>query len=172
VCLVARHNYLMIRIHSLAIIAAMTFSTLWVSTALGQDTQPAPGKPAQGCTLRIHVDGLRNSTGNIGTVLFTSAAGWPEDLGKTFRHGPAPIGPGERKGTAVWENLPPGDYAVAVIHDENSNHHLDRNFFGIPKEGFGFANNPRVVLSAPAFKLALVHVQCPETETTVHIQYK
>ena len=72
----------------------------------------------------------------------------------------------------MWDHLPSGDYGVAVIHDENSNAHLDRNMFGIPKEGFGFANNPHVMLTAPAFKVALVHLQCPSTETAIHLQYK
>ncbi len=72
----------------------------------------------------------------------------------------------------MWENLPPGDYALAAIHDENSNARLDRNFIGIPKEGFGFANNPHVGLSAPAFQAAVIHVACPVTETAIHIQYR
>jgi uncharacterized protein (DUF2141 family) len=126
----------------------------------------------QGCTLRIHVDGLRNSTGDVGTTIFTSPDGWPEDNNKAFRHGPTAIPAGEKQITAVWENLPAGDYGVAVIHDENQNHKLDRNFLGIPKEGFGFANNPHVMLSAPGFKEALVHVACPATEITIHMQYK
>lgn len=135
-------------------------------------TQDAGATAATGCTLRIHVDSLRNSTGNIGTVVFTSADGWPEDTKKAFRHGPAPIPAGERQGIAVWENLPPGNYGVAVIHDENGNHKLDRNFIGIPKEGFGFANNPHVGLGPPAFTSAIVRVQCPVTETTIHLQYR
>jgi uncharacterized protein (DUF2141 family) len=125
-----------------------------------------------GCTLRIHVDGLRNSTGVVGSVLFTSADGWPEDTKRAFRHGPTPIQPGERQATVVWEHLPTGDYGVATIHDENRNAKLDRNMIGIPKEGFGFANNPHVGLSAPAFQAAIVHVGCPVTETTIHLQYK
>jgi len=96
------------------------------------------------CTLRIHVDGLRNSKGNIGSVIFTTPDGWPEDTSKAFRVGPAPIAAGERQGTAVWNDLPSGIYGVAAIHDENSNAKLDKNLFGIPKEGFGFANNPHV----------------------------
>jgi uncharacterized protein (DUF2141 family) len=136
--------------------------------------QPSVSPP--GCTLRIHVDGFRNTTGNLGTVLFVSSDGWPEDLSKSFRHGPAPIDPATRTAVAEWTDLPPGDYGVAAIHDENSNHKLDRNFLGIPKEGFGFANNPHVGLSAPAFREALVHVACakPEakTEITVHLIYK
>jgi uncharacterized protein (DUF2141 family) len=140
-----------------------------------------PQEPAQassasnapaGCALRIHVDGLRNSTGVVGSIIFKSPDGWPEDKARSFRHGPTPIAPGERQATVVWEHLPAGDYGVAVIHDENRNAKLDRNFIGIPKEGFGFANNPHVGLSAPPFASALVHVQCPSTETAIHMQYK
>jgi uncharacterized protein (DUF2141 family) len=137
---------------------------------------PAPTSSASissaGCALRLHVDGLRNSTGVVGSILFKSRDGWPEDKDKSFRHGPTPIAPGERQATVVWEHLPPGDYGVAVIHDENRNAKLDRNFIGIPREGFGFANNPHVGLSAPPFESAIVHLQCPSTETSIHLQYK
>ena len=124
------------------------------------------------CTLRIHVDGLRNSKGNLGSVLYTSPDGWPDDSSKAFRVGPAPIAPGQRQATAIWENLPPGDYAIAAIHDENSNAKLDKNLIGIPKEGFGFANNPHIGWGPPPFKEALVHVGCPVTDIAIHIQYK
>ena len=133
---------------------------------------PALCAAQQGCTLRIHVDGLRNSTGDVGTTLFSSPDGWPENNSKAYRHGPTPIEPGQRQVTAVWEHLPSGDYAVAVIHDENQNHKLDRNFIGWPKEGFGFANNPHVGLSAPSFRAALIHLACPSTEIVIHMQYK
>ena len=127
---------------------------------------------AAGCTLRLNVDGLRNSNGVVGSVLFTSPDGWPEDTKKAFRHGPTPILPGQRQATVVWEHMPPGDYGVAAIHDENRNAKLDRNIIGIPKEGFGFANNPHVGLSAPAFKLAVVHIACPSTDVAIHLQYR
>lgn len=133
---------------------------------------PASASGGSGCTLRIHVDGFRNTKGNLGTVIFATPNGWPEDLDKSFRHGPAPIDISTRTAVAEWPNLPPGDYGVAAIHDENSNHHLDRNFIGIPKEGFGFANNPRVMLSAPPFSAAKVHVGCPATDVTIHLIYK
>jgi uncharacterized protein (DUF2141 family) len=137
--------------------------------------QPAgnPSAPdSTGCTLRIHVDGLRNSTGVVGSILFESPDGWPESKEKSFRHGPTPIPPGERQATVVWDHLGAGDYGVAVIHDENRNAKLDRNLIGIPKEGFGFANNPHVGLSAPPFPAAIVHVLCPVTEISIHMQYK
>lgn len=39
--------------------------------------------------------------------------------------------------------LPPGQYAIAVYHDTNQNQELDKNFFGIPQEAYGFSNNAR-----------------------------
>jgi uncharacterized protein (DUF2141 family) len=151
----------------LAIVLPGSQAALQSSGAIDQSGRDKPG-----CTLRIHVDGLRNSAGNVGTVLFATPDGWPDHTNKAFRVGPARISEGQRQATAVWENLPPGPYGVVAIHDENSNARLDKNLFGIPKEGFGFANNPRVVLGPAAFKDSLVLVKCPLTETTIHIQYK
>jgi len=134
----------------------------------GSATQSAPTR----CTLRIQVDGLRNAKGKVGTVIFKSPDGWPEDTAKAFRHGPADISPSTLKATVIWENLPPGKYGVALIHDENGNRKLDRNLFGIPKEGFGFANNPHVGLSTPPFSAAITDVKCPTSEINIHMQYK
>jgi uncharacterized protein (DUF2141 family) len=49
--------------------------------------------------------------------------------------------------------LPRGDYAIAVIHDENGNKKLD-TFMGIPREGFGFSRNPPIGFGAPRFAAA------------------
>ncbi len=37
-------------------------------------------------------------------------------------------------------NLPPGEYAVCLYQDENSDGKLNTGAFGIPKEPFGFSN--------------------------------
>jgi uncharacterized protein (DUF2141 family) len=141
------------------------------SIACGQ-AGPQSTNSASGCTLRIHVDGLRNSTGVVGAAIFKTRDGWSEDMSKTVNHWPTPITPGARQATAVMQNLAPGDYGVVAIHDENKNHKLDRNFIGLPKEGFGFANNPHVGLSAPPFTAAIAHVACPVTDINIHLIYK
>jgi uncharacterized protein (DUF2141 family) len=152
---------------SIAIASALLVACFGVRPSHAQSQPSAPTT----CTLRIHVEGFRNIRGNLGTILFTSRDGWPEDKQKSFRHGPAPIDTKTRTAVAVWP-LPPGDYAVAAIHDENSNAKLDRNMFGIPKEGFGFANNPHVGFSAPPFEQAVVHLGCPITDITIKLQYR
>jgi uncharacterized protein (DUF2141 family) len=133
----------------------------------GHYAAPAPGQPL--CTLNVHVSGFRNNQGTAGGVVFASATGWPEDHSKSIVHGGFPIA-----GLQALERfqVPPGRYAVVVIHDENSNMKLDRNFFGIPKEGFGFSNNPRVIIAAPSFAAATVPVTCPATQLEIKLIYK
>ena len=52
-----------------------------------------------------------------------------------------------------FAGLAPGNYAAAVIHDENSNARLD-TFAGIPREGFGFSRNPAIGFGPPRFSAA------------------
>lgn len=132
--------------------------------------QSAPPASAGACTLVVHITGFRNQKGDAGATLFTSPDGWPEDNAKSYRHDAFPIS-GDHA-TATFDHLPAGRYGVAVLHDENSNHKLDRNFLKIPKEGFGFANNPHVGLSAPKWEDATVNVTCPVTETDIRLIYK
>ena len=51
----------------------------------------------------------------------------------------------------VFENLPYGDYAVSVIHDENENGELD-TFLVIPTEPYGFSNNAMGNFGPPSFE--------------------
>ncbi len=52
------------------------------------------------------------------------------------------------------ENVPPGRYAIGVMHDENSNGRFDTGFLGIPNEGYGFSRDARGTLGSPSFDSA------------------
>lgn len=61
------------------------------------------------------------------------------------------------QGTSINQNFPSlkhGKYAVAIIDDQNGERKLNRDFFGIPQEGFGISNNPKVSIKTgtPKFK--------------------
>ena len=133
----------------------------------GHYAAPSDGRPL--CTLKIHVTGFRNEKGRAGGTIFESPEGWPENTSKAVVHGGFPIENGQAM--EVFR-VPAGKYAVAVIHDENGNRKLDRNFLGIPKEGFGFANNPRVFMTPPSFNAASTQVSCPETQLDIRLIYK
>ena len=145
-----------------AIVSLATLTWLPIG-ALPQSLSP------ETCKLIVHIDGFRNEKGNAGITVFKSPDGWPENNDKAFMHSGHPF-TGDR---ATMElQLPAGRYAIAVIHDENSNHKLDRNMIGWPKEGFGFSNNPKVNLSAPSFDTAATQVSCPVADITIHLIYK
>ncbi|WP_194852290.1 DUF2141 domain-containing protein [Nonlabens antarcticus] len=54
--------------------------------------------------------------------------------------------------TLIINDLPKGNYAISMYHDENSDGKCNRNFLGIPKEGYAFSNNFKPKLSAPDFE--------------------
>jgi len=58
--------------------------------------------------------------------------------------------------TTEWviDNLPYGKYAISVYQDENNNNDLDTNFFGVPKEPYGFSNNVQGSFGPPSYEQA------------------
>jgi uncharacterized protein (DUF2141 family) len=46
-----------------------------------------------------------------------------------------------KKTEYIFEELPFGEYAIKLFHDENMDGELDSNFLGIPTEDYGFSNN-------------------------------
>ena len=109
-------------------------------------------KIVKGFDLTLEVDGVRSGKGVVGVLVFRSAKGWPEDTSRAFRSVDVPA----RKSSTVVSvtNLPPGTYAVVVLHDENANMKLDRDWMGVPKEQWGMSRNPHAQFAAPEFDRA------------------
>ncbi len=100
--------------------------------------------------LSIDVTNLRSDRGMIRLCLTLDPANFPGCVDGTravTRSVPAALR------EIRLEGLPQGDYAAAVIHDENANKKLD-TFAGIPREGFGFSRNPPITFGPPRFAAA------------------
>ncbi len=129
--------------------------------------EPAP--PGSG-SLAIEVAGLRNNDGSVSVSLFRSAQGFPQDTALVFRS--ATIGLAENPDAVVRiQDLDFGDYAVSVLHDENANRELDTSFLGMPTEGFGFSNNPRIGFGAPSFESCRFRFAATELTLRVQMRY-
>lgn len=63
----------------------------------------------------------------------------------------------------IFQNVPPGKYAVRLFHDENNNQQLDTGIFGIPKESWGCSNNVQAVMGPPRFEEMLFALQSNKT---------
>lgn len=72
--------------------------------------------------------------------------------------------------TLRFDGLPSGDYALALIHDENSNGRLD-TVMGIPREGFGFSRNPVIRFGPPKFSQASIAVTSGAVDENVRVKY-
>lgn len=70
--------------------------------------------------------------------------------------------PAGELGTAVFDGLAPGRYAVLAFHDVNANGALDQNFMGIPREPLGFSRG-YWGKGSPVFSAAAVEVKSGET---------
>ena len=54
----------------------------------------------------------------------------------------------------IFNNIPKGNYAVFILHDENKNGKIDKKFI-LPIEGIGFSNYQNINLTnRPSFSKA------------------
>ncbi|TDK23735.1 DUF2141 domain-containing protein [Luteimonas aestuarii] len=98
--------------------------------------------PAYAGDLAIDLSGIRVAEGHLMVSLVDSAAGWDDQAPPRQATRVAAV---EGTTRVVFENVSPGTYGVMVLHDENDNGKLDTNIVGMPIEGYGFSNNPRVM---------------------------
>jgi len=112
-------------------------------------------------TVLLEVSSLKNTRGTLNCRLFTKASDFPDGEGiLTVR---TPIAGANT--TCTFPNIEPGTYAVAVVHDENSNGKLDKNFVGVPSEGYGVSNNKTYALSAPKWDESVFTIAPSESKT-------
>ncbi len=131
-----------------------------------------PASLAQPACPGIHVQilNIRNSIGTVACALFESPAGFPVE----YLHSATNVMVIKiRKSQARcdFEDIPPGKYAMAVIHDENMNGKLDTNWLGIPTEGYGFSNDAKGLLGAPSFSAASFRYDGQNIDLTMSLHY-
>ena len=119
--------------------------------------------------LEIRITGLRSSKGKISVNLFNKEDGFPDDPLKSF--GWKTISALPDTVVIVFEDLPYGNYAVSVLHDENSNGKMEKNFLGIPREGFAFSNNYTPKIKSPDFSDAMVSLKQKVLKTELKLIY-
>ncbi len=113
---------------------------------------------ASAATIEVEITGLVSDSGDVHIALYDNPAAFPKPDGmlketQVLIH--------QRQARTAFEGLPPGRYAIAVYHDENSNDDFDQGIFGIPLEDYGFSNNARVFFAPPSFEDAAFEVAEP-----------
>jgi uncharacterized protein (DUF2141 family) len=90
--------------------------------------------------LTIIINGFENDEGKAMIALSNSREDY-ETQDQAYQSNQIKI----NDNVARWiiNNLPFGEYAIKVYHDEDDDDEMDTNFLGVPSEDFGFSNNAR-----------------------------
>ena len=110
--------------------------------------------------LVTEVTGLKGLTGDLYFSLYDNESSWLyPDL--AFRKVLQPV----ESDTAliILEDLPEGDYAIALFLDINENALMDETEAKIPREPYGFSNNPRGIRGPASYGQAIFHVDGRDT---------
>lgn len=116
----------------------------------------------------VTVTGLRSTKGLVRACLtrdprfFPDCAQDPESLNASV-----PAGPEAR---LRFAHVAAGDYALAILHDENGNARADM-LLGIPREGVGFSRDPRIRFGPPKFEAARFRVDMKPISQVITMKY-
>jgi uncharacterized protein (DUF2141 family) len=114
--------------------------------------------------ITFHVTGFENNSGQAMLHLYRKTDDVPK---KPYMVVKAKIV--NKDASFAIKNLPYGDYAAIIMHDENGNGKIDNNF-GMPTEPMGFSNNWKfgVFSGMPSFeKLKFTY---SATKSTINIK--
>ena len=120
-------------------------------------------------SVTVNITDLRNTKGVVRACLTTQVKDFPKCHGvanaqKVVHDAAATL-------TIKFDNVTPGTYAIAVLHDENNNGKVDRALLMMPKEGYGFSRDAKVVMGPPKFKAAAFEVGAEPQTQAIKMRY-
>ena len=119
-------------------------------------------------SVEVSVSGLRSAKGQVLACLTAKAKGFPDcRLDPSARKLAVPAG---GTVTLLYSGLPPGSYAVSLLHDENGNGKADMTLM-IPREGFGFSRDAAARFGPPKFSAAAFDVGADEVSVPIRMRY-
>ncbi len=121
--------------------------------------------------LVVVVENVKNDQGYLIVSLFSreNRTAFPANSNRSFRITTVPAHEGWQMMTI--ENVGDGQYAIAVIHDENGNGKRDRNSLKMPEEGFGYSNHPPISFGVPPFDACAFSVTEDKHDVAITLGY-
>ena len=101
-------------------------------------------------SITVVASGIESTKGTVLVQLANSAEDYDSDQ-DAFRFAEAK--PSGGRATVMFEQVPYGDFAIKIFHDENDNKKIDMGWRG-PTERYGFSNGARGLMGPPSFAAA------------------
>jgi uncharacterized protein (DUF2141 family) len=119
----------------------------------------------QASIVQINLKKKNSKLGEIGLVVFNSKKGFPKSAVHAYYKSFIKV-----TDFPLELELPEGEYAISVFHDQNGNRQLDQNFINIPKEPFGFSNDALGMMGPPSFDEAMFQVKQKKKEIVINLK--
>ena len=116
--------------------------------------------------LEVQINGLGDIEGNLRVAVFDAAKEFPDDA---FALQKKEVPVYSRSQVIAFDELPEGRYAVAVYHDADRNGELNKNFFGMPTEDYGFSNDATGSFGPPSFGACMFYYNGKARKVVVNI---
>lgn len=121
-------------------------------------------------SIEVVITGLRNANGSVAASLYAEAdqEGFPDSAARALQVKQVKLESTECR--FVFGDLPSGNYGIAVFHDEDNDGKV-KMVLGIPREGFGFSNNPTIYFGPPSFKKTAIRLDTSKLRTEIKMKY-
>ncbi len=129
----------------------------------------AAAVPATAGEVVITITDMRSTKGVVRACMTTEETIFPQ-----CRKDPSAHRTVVAAGKAVvirFTGVEPGDYAVALLHDENNDGKANRALGMMPKEGFGFSRDANVAMAPPKFGDAVFTHTGANQKLTIKMRY-
>ncbi|HEY8604534.1 DUF2141 domain-containing protein [Tsuneonella suprasediminis] len=118
--------------------------------------------------VHVKITGLRSTKGLVRVCMTRIPKSFPECKGD----------PASRQMSVAaaktleltFTDVPSGSWAIAVLHDENSNGKADKALM-IPREGFGFSRDAPVRFGPPRYDDAAFAVEQGDVSVSIRMRY-
>ena len=122
-----------------------------------------------GADVRVDVTGLRSAKGVVRACMTSHPSHFLDCEGDDGSH--SVVVAAGKSVRLDFGDVAPGRYAIAIVHDENSNGKIDRAFGLMPKEGYGFSRDAPVRMGPPKFEQAAFEVGGAPVRQTIKMRY-
>ena len=118
-------------------------------------------------TFTLHLTDLKSPTSTVYVGFYQLDNKFPKQGQHAFRK---VIKPNQMTVTQSWNDIPVGEYAIAVYQDLDENEELATNLFGLPQEPYGFSTNfVAGIFSIPTFEKCKINISANDAEHRISL---
>lgn len=129
----------------------------------------ASAAPAAAGSVTITVTDLRNTQGVVRACMTTVESVFPRCIRDPKSH--RTVVRAANSLTIRFDNVEPGEYAIALLHDENEDGKANRALGMAPTEGYGFSRDAPVRMAPPKWDDAVFTVGQGNQRMTIKMRY-